>query len=367
MPVFYPLNDSKHSFAYSHPIWEDTMTIFSVYNTTTQSHIGDVITMFGSVPVPIWIGFLVCFSIYCLISYVGTYIMERHSSNPIWMSVCTFLDQDNHPDYYPSKQNFFAILCSVTMIGLFFIMTFRDNYVSTDIITVDKPVVISTYDDIIEHGVHTGFASITPEWEIFKNAPLGSKEREIFERSFEINFSATTFLSLLEGLINQKKCIIGRPFIAKLVAVANVASLTWIDECECYVAPDPEAKKYAVTFVWKPSLDAQIMKSMNKWILRVSAHGFVHRVLERSFNTIIEPFMQKGALPPSKMNKITSHIEEQSGNIIDLSMEHYKRVFIISFGLIVVAFYCLLLEIIWSMKSRSRRTKHMNKNKVRIK
>lgn len=55
--------------------------------------------------------------------------------------------------------------------------------------------------------------------------------------------------------------------------------------------------------------------------------------------------MEKGALPPLKMNKITSHIEEKSDNIIDLSWEHYKRVIIISFGSIGVASFFLLLEI----------------------
>ena len=252
MPVFFPLNDSKDSFAYSPPLAEDTMTIFSVYNTTTESHVGDVFSMFASVPISLWIGFFICFSAFSFVSYLGGRLLNKaHSS--IWMSICTFFDQDTHQDYYPSSARYFAILCSVTMMGLFFIMTYRGGCVSTDLVTIDKPIVIKTYDDIIERGVTTGFGSITPEWGMFANSPRGSKERKIFENSFEVDFSPNTFVNLLEGLVHQKKCIIGRPFIANIAAMANVAAPSWIKECVCYVAPDPHAKKYTTVFVWSPN------------------------------------------------------------------------------------------------------------------
>ena len=251
MPVFFPLNDSKNSFAYSPPLVEDTMTIFSVYNTTTESHVGDVFSMFASVPRSLWIGFFISFVVFAFVSYLGGRLFKKSHSG-VWLSVCAFLDQDSHQGYYPSSARYFAILCSVNTMGLFFIMAYRSGCVSTDLVTIDKPIVIKTYDDIIERGVTTGFASITPEWGMFANSPRGSKERKIFENSLEIDFSPNTFFRLLEGLIRQKKCIISRPFIANIAAMANVAAPSWIRECACYVAPDPHAKKYTTVFVWSP-------------------------------------------------------------------------------------------------------------------
>lgn len=204
--------------------------------------------MFASVPQSLWIGFFISFISFAFVSYLGSRLL-RKSHSGVWMSVCTFLDQDSHQDYYPSSARYFAILCSITMMGLFFIMAYRSGCVSTDLVTIDKPTVIKTYDDIIERGVTTGFASVTPEWGTFANSPRGSKERKIFENSLEIDFSTKTFFSLFEGLIRQRKCVISRPFIASIAAMSNVAAASWTKESACYVAPDPHAKKYTTVFV----------------------------------------------------------------------------------------------------------------------
>lgn len=249
MPVFYPLNDSKDTFSYSPPLLEDTMTIFSVYSTSTETHVGDIFSMFSSVPYGLWAGILVCFMIFAFVSSVGRHLL-RKSHSGVWMSVCTFLDQDTHQDYYPEDAKYFAILSTTVMCGLFFIMAFRGGCVSTDLVTIDPPLVVDSYDYIVENGIETGFSKITPEWEKFKNSPKGSLEQKMFQRSFQVSFSPQTFINLLGGLISQKKVIVGRPFIARLAAMANLAMDSWPMDCGTFVGADMHhSKKYSTVFV----------------------------------------------------------------------------------------------------------------------
>ena len=96
----------------------------------------------------------------------------------------------------------------------------------------------------------------------------------------------------------------------------------------------------------------------------MSAHGFATYAMERTFHQIIEPLLGVGALPPSKMNKITSHIEEKSGDIIDITWRQYERAMITWIGLIGAAFVLLMAEIVWFDATAQLKPKGMRR-KVR--
>lgn len=265
MPVMYPMADpSGEIFSYTPVLMEDTMTIFSIYNTTTETHVGDIFSMFSSVSTLLWIGFILTFFALALVSSIGGRLVKKSHSG-FWMSLCTLLEQDTHQDYFPTGARYFAVLSSSVMVGLFFIIQYRGGCVSTDLVTIDKPIVIKTYDDIIERRVIAGFSQKTPEWGKFAAAPRGSKERKIFERSEPVSFGGNFEASLRE-LIDQKKCVIGRPFIATLSALAHLALPNFPDECACFVGADPQAKKYTMVFVIDPrQKDSAFAKFEHVW------------------------------------------------------------------------------------------------------
>lgn len=61
---------------------------------------------------------------------------------------------------------------------------------------VEKPKVITPYDDIIKRKASALFSQVLPEYETFENAPIGNKERAIFENYVPIGLSPVTAVKL---------------------------------------------------------------------------------------------------------------------------------------------------------------------------
>lgn len=96
--------------------------------------------------------------------------------------------------------------------------------------------------------------------------------------------------------------------------------------------------------------------------MRLSAHGFAIYAMERTHLQIIEQIFGVGALPPSKLNKITSHIEEKPGEIIDITWRQYERAIIIWIGLLGASFVLLVVEIIYFNANAQLKPKEIERN-----
>lgn len=250
MPVYFPLrNDGNHS-SYSPILYEDTMSIFSGYNVSTTEHHGDVLTMFKQIPKELWYGFVVSFFVFVQMSFIGARLLKQPYAS-FWMTVCAFLDQDNFPS---RSAAFVSILSFVTMTGLFFMTAFGTNSMGTDLVTIDKPMVITTYDQIIGKGIKMVSTPTLPEWERFHSAPSGSKERALFEVIVPMSVSPTNLPIISSEIWNQKLVAIQRPFAVTAVALAIMSTAGFPKDRRAFIGPDPNAKKYTNVFVMRAGL-----------------------------------------------------------------------------------------------------------------
>ena len=69
------------------------------------------------------------------------------------------------------------------MLSTFFILSYATNSMSTDLVTIDKPVVVRSYDDVIDKDITSLMINQLPEYGKFKTAPTGSKEGKMFKKS----------------------------------------------------------------------------------------------------------------------------------------------------------------------------------------
>lgn len=249
MPVYYPLIYPDDSFTYTPIVYEDIMTIFSAYNVTNGTQTGDLFEMFTQVPYGLWIGYFVSFFAFVFISLIGSRILKQKYSS-FWMTTCAFLDQDN----FPTDSLFVSVLSTAVMTGMFFMMTYAGNSMSTDLVTVEKPVVITTYDQVIDRGIKTIYTKVLPEWERFSNAPPGSTEWKLFQNSYEASLTPSNADKFRSGLLNQEFIFVSRPLVAFGAALSVIGFPGWPKTGRAYVAPDPHAKKYTNVFVLRSSL-----------------------------------------------------------------------------------------------------------------
>lgn len=100
----------------------------------------------------------------------------------------------------------------------------------------------------------------------------------------------------------------------------------------------------------------------------MSQAGLQIYVTSQSFMTVIEALFGAGALPPSKLNKIVTHIEPPSSEVIDIGWRQYTRLMItmlIMFGLASVALLAEFTHFYSTGQLKPRGMKRQQKRMIR--
>ena len=85
------------------------MTMATFYNVSNKFHEGNLFSMFTSVAMEIWIGYVTSFFLFVTIFYLGSALLKQKYSS-LWNTTCAFLDQDN----FPTSSNFFIFYRSLS-------------------------------------------------------------------------------------------------------------------------------------------------------------------------------------------------------------------------------------------------------------
>lgn len=128
------------------------MTILSIYNKTDENsgRTTDILYMFNTIPIVLWICLLCSYLTFIAVLRLGHRLIDRRSrSDATWITTCAFLDQDN----FPINRKYLLILSLFMSTGIFFAVSFLTNSVSTDLVVMETPIVIQSYDDILERNI----------------------------------------------------------------------------------------------------------------------------------------------------------------------------------------------------------------------
>ena len=128
---------------------------------------------------------------------------------------------------------------------------------NANLVTLEDPIVVKSYEDIIDRDIKVILMREIPEFDKFSNALIGTKEHALFRQKKLFNRSPTSDVALMELLMNQKAAVIGRPVVAASFALACVASGMLPPDGRVYVSPDEHAQKFANVIIlsskWKGS------------------------------------------------------------------------------------------------------------------
>lgn len=134
----------------------------------------DILFMFETVPTNLWIGLLISFITFILILRTGNRLLrdrdQNLKSNPIWTTTSAFLSQND----FPISHHHVNLLSFIMSIGVFFAVAYLTNSVSTDLVVLEDPVTIETYDDILDRGISILVPKVHFESTFFKNARQGT-------------------------------------------------------------------------------------------------------------------------------------------------------------------------------------------------
>ena len=250
MPVYYPLIDPNETVTYSSAIDEDTMTLCTVYRDVRDSHDGTIFSMLASIPFQLWISYATLFVSFVSIATAGCLVLKLKNWNIFWNTARAFLYQPE----FRLRNKFFNCVSILTLISIF-ILCYATNCMSSDLATLDDPVAITSYDDIIEQDIKVMLFQEMAENDKFANAPIGSKQHALYKRVFKYENTAQSNLMATQMHLEMKSAIIGRQMIAKLMGLAAVNQAAFPADGKVFVAPDESAQKYtnvyAISSKWK--------------------------------------------------------------------------------------------------------------------
>lgn len=170
---------------------------------------------------------------------------------------CTLNQHSNCNNISTSITTTFAYTL-MTLLG-FFTGYFLTSMIKTEMVALDPPFTIQSYQDILDHDVTPMWFAEASQHGGFEFGPPGSLEKRIWDRAVErgINKSIVsihhiltenpaTVVAYLEQLVSQKAVGLVRSIVTKLMA-SNLCSFSrqqdWLKNSNAYVHADPNAKE----------------------------------------------------------------------------------------------------------------------------
>lgn len=175
---------------------------------------------------------------------------------------------------------FDRLLFTFSSLFAFLVVQFFLTWISTDLVVVKEPELFRTYDDVIERNASALFLQGFGMDQAFRNSPIGSKEKTIWDESFNRMGNRVIFsvdkLNETTEIIDEKGVMIVNDMTAPVV-LSN-----WCKGRLLYVAPDsrqidvqkkfyllsmdPSAKPLNKGFVFSPHLNGRFARVVRKRI-----------------------------------------------------------------------------------------------------
>lgn len=173
LPIIYPLNTTDESIIYTKPLSETTMTILSFYNLTNAdaAEEQDIAFMFSTIPPMLWLWIFLSYLTFIAVFKLGHWLLDcERRSDSIWTITCAFLNEDN----FPENHKYIALLSVVMATGLFFAMNFLGSLTTTDLVSVDSPILVKSYQDIIDREISVFWSPLYAE----QNAQMNYHDKD---------------------------------------------------------------------------------------------------------------------------------------------------------------------------------------------
>lgn len=368
-PLYYPVQDDDELLEMASPFHEDTMTMTSMYNITTTRKTVDISHMYQSIPITLWLGLILSFAVYTLILQIGMRIMvaepktpkgrkeiigqQGRKSNPrsTWIMARAFL---SHPSF-PAGGNFITSISLSSCIAIFFIMCYINGNVSTDLVVIDRPHTLNSYQDAIDADAITLLCSMLPEFYKFTRAPAGSIERKLVKRVQTYKMSLD-ISGVQRVLFHQEAVLVGRQTINDIFALATL-DLTQSTPLRALRVIDPQAKKFTNVFVFNKNSHPVGRAVTRKSVKRMQEAGICQHIYNSVPSHMLT--MSVGTVTTTLLDKLADKVEEQHIEMTPIGISNIYNMIKLYFSLIIFSIFSIIFEIFQYRRKEAERLERM--------
>ena len=205
-------------------IFDSFLNIFCVYNYTDHMDETDLMDAYLQFPWSYYTSILsslvvfilawkVCACLACKMSQTLKEELRKSRLPSYWIMICAILDQDQYPNI---SRVAFSIL-SFCFSFLFFVAIdcFMLNTMSADLVVIEEPAVVRTYEDALEReGLKLVFMEGMEDAEFFRSSDPGTIENQIWDRRVMIKDATMEVIaSVWQPLLGQEMVGICRDWI----------------------------------------------------------------------------------------------------------------------------------------------------------
>ena len=212
------------------PLYDEFLQIICSYNYTEHFKEQDLINTYlefhWSYYVSLVLTLIAFISIWNWCSLIASKLsaqvkkeIENSRLPSYWIMTCAILDQDQFPNI--SRLAFTILSFCFSFFFFITVNCFMLNMMRTDLVTIEEPRVITSYDDIIgREDLNVVFPKGLDEEAFFREAKDGSKEFIIWQkRRFMEELSAEAINDIWQPTIDQRLIFVLRDWVG--LAVAN--------------------------------------------------------------------------------------------------------------------------------------------------
>ena len=244
------------SVDYQIPLWSDDLVIACGYNYTGEPVPIDLLDAYLTFHWSYYFSvlFTICYLVaaWSLCAFFARKVsrkvrqeIRKARIDSCWIVFSAIIDQDNFP-----------VISSVCSSIIFFILIyyFMLNMISTDLIVIDEPKVIKSYNDIARRNdLGIVFLPGTNEEDFFKDAKYGTYEYEIWRKRQQLeSVSPESIGQMIIPAMNQKLITILREWIQVIASnyILQVAfRMEEFKDARILLTRDATEKYYTSSFI----------------------------------------------------------------------------------------------------------------------
>ena len=310
----YPV-EGKH--LKSHPFyWSDTVKMISQYRVLSQTYDSDVMGVFAyAFTHGVWLTVGLSCLVFWFITKLHLHMRNKFKRSKITRDdslyeILSHLFQVETIDYKATCMKLVSLFASVLS---FVVIVHFTCSMKTDIVVVQEPDLINSYDDLItKPNIRLMFSGLSDTFSAFESADPQSKERRAFERSLKfvggdrsqmiVNPAGMDILELMEQFrqFNFEKnrrsvaCIldnhvrVGMNMACYLkVLLTRSADAAARKELNFYtwLSQDPDAKETILTLAYSASYNSPYLEKIHKRMKLTFAMGF-EKIMGRFANIL---------------------------------------------------------------------------------
>lgn len=228
-------------------------------------------------------------------------------------------------------------------LPIFLVINYINSNVSTDLVVVDKPETINSYDDVINSDMKVFMARIFTEWQKFDESPVGSIQHRLSKNIVKFNFYGDDFPRIFTYASRKEGVLLGRGVATTAVGLGilntmcdNNPSARWLSLI------DTNAKKYTNVIIVNKNAPARARKAITKTSRALLESGSVNHIYDIAAGHIIGHAL--GYLPYSVHRKITKIVEEQKVDPQPIGLSNIYNIITLYFAMIIFNIAILGIE-----------------------